>query len=351
MAEKEFRCRTACFTLNNYTQGDIEYLKASVAAGNIEYLIFQQEIGENKTPHLQGYVEFSRAMNLGTIKKELTGNKKSPIHIEARKGTAKEASDYCEKNDETTVKGTCFKWGNLKGQGKRTDLKKIAEDIKLNGLKAAIEEHPDMYLKMPRGMKELDKHYKDQRVKVPPYVHWYYGETGTGKSKDATIEAGESCVRISGSLQWFDPYQGEDSVILDDFRGDWCKLHTLLQVLDIYDIQVPIKGGFVHWTPRQIFITSSKTPEECYKTNDENMQQLLRRIHEIRFYYKPGKYITKKNEKPLQKKDNEKGTQATSEEELKEAAEAERQRMVKKSLYNHQENVSVAGYNHLGVEW
>ena len=46
-----------CFTLCNYTPEDVEYLKSS----NVplcQKIMFQSEIGEEGTPHLQGWVEF-----------------------------------------------------------------------------------------------------------------------------------------------------------------------------------------------------------------------------------------------------------------------------------------------------
>lgn len=311
MAAEHIKLRNFCFTLNNYEQKDIKHLKAicdpvdgkndPVDKYHLKYMIFQCEVGEQGTPHLQGYIELNMPMSLAWIKNNIMENDKT--HIEKRRGTAKEASDYCCKIDNTTVPDTTFVWGKISKQGARNDLKAIAEEIKEDGLKKTIDEHPETFLKLSKGMKELDQHYLNKKEKPIPTVYWYYGETGTGKSRDAAEEAGIDTARISGNLTWFDQYHCEDNVIFDDFRGDWCKLDYLLQILDIYDMKVPIKGGFVHWVPKKIFITSNKKPEECYyNCYGENIRQLLRRIHKIRWYkIKDGKNVFKqmKNEEPI----------------------------------------------------
>ena len=56
----------ACFTLNNYTDQEIDDLKSN---DKVTYLIFGYEEGENHTPHLQGYVELNRRYSLKVFKK------------------------------------------------------------------------------------------------------------------------------------------------------------------------------------------------------------------------------------------------------------------------------------------
>lgn len=64
-----------------------------------------------------------------------------------------------------------------------------------------------------------------------------------------------------------------DAVVFDDFRADVCELHYLLQLLDGYPLDVPIKGGFVAWRPKRIYITAPFRPEDTYKNvPQENMQ-------------------------------------------------------------------------------
>ena len=61
------------WTLNNYTEADVTKLKElGEAIGNedsaIRYLIFGKEIGEQGTPHLQGYIEVTSPKRMSGIK-------------------------------------------------------------------------------------------------------------------------------------------------------------------------------------------------------------------------------------------------------------------------------------------
>lgn len=64
--KKAPRARRWCFTLNNYTPEEVSQLLTSKC---IKKYIFQEEIGKNNTPHLQGVVEFSCQKTMSAIKK------------------------------------------------------------------------------------------------------------------------------------------------------------------------------------------------------------------------------------------------------------------------------------------
>lgn len=122
-------------------------------------------------------------------------------------------------------------------------------------------------------------------VRHPVVVRWYYGPTGSGKTRRAIQDAGTQPYWISsGSLQWFDGYHGQKVAILDDLRSDSCMWSFLLRLLDEYSIDVPIKGSFVRWSPRLIIITAPCLPEQMFINHSNNevwdsIEQLKRRIH------------------------------------------------------------------------
>lgn len=84
---------------------------------------------------------------------------------------------------------------------------------------------------------------------------------------------------------WFDGYEGQENVLFDDFHGGVFKLPYLLKLLDRYPMRVPVKGGFVQWKPRRIFITSNIDPDLWFSNaNREHVAALNRRFTET-FYF------------------------------------------------------------------
>lgn len=84
---------TKCvFTLNNYSEEEYLELVKVFDLKNYVYLI-GREIGDEGTPHLQGYVEFKKQVYFEALKKLNTR-----IHWEAARGTREQNKKYCTKD-------------------------------------------------------------------------------------------------------------------------------------------------------------------------------------------------------------------------------------------------------------
>lgn len=101
-----------CFTLNNYKEEDINYLLCSFGSDGSVLLpsvlkkditcsyIFQEEVGEEGTPHLQGYVKFHRKVRpLSAV--SFPGSER--IHWEKCR-SPKHAIEYCRKQESRVGK-------------------------------------------------------------------------------------------------------------------------------------------------------------------------------------------------------------------------------------------------------
>ncbi len=111
-----------CFTLNNYTNEECERI-FTLAEQHTTYLVIGKEVGEQGTPHLQGFVQMKNRKR-GNQVQGLLGLQRA--HLEKRRGTAREAAEYCKKD------GDFREFGAMQIAGARTDLADITSRI-LNG--------------------------------------------------------------------------------------------------------------------------------------------------------------------------------------------------------------------------
>lgn len=235
------------------------------------YVVYGFEIGEQGTPHLQGYVEFENAVSMKRVKTEI-GDK---AHVEKRRGTNRQARDYCRKD------GNWWEKGEFTTQGQRTDLEEIADSIKEGKpLSMIAEDFPGQYIRYGRGIEKYAL-----TVRKPPkwrdvQVMVYWGKTGTGKTRAAMEEKSvyKLNTNTNGTL-WFDGYDGEETLLIDDFYG-WVKYGELLTLLDGYPYRCQIKGAsaWAQWT--KVIITSNKQVSEWYPSISD-IGALNRRILKI----------------------------------------------------------------------
>jgi len=99
------------FTINNPLAADITQVADLGVVDGTKYLVVGREIGEQGTPHLQGFVIFRNARFFGAVRTILPR-----AHLELARGSSKQASDYCKKD------GDFDEYGSLGKQGERTDL-------------------------------------------------------------------------------------------------------------------------------------------------------------------------------------------------------------------------------------
>lgn len=254
--------RNFCFTINNYNEED----ENQILNIKWKYVVCGREEGKEGTPHLQGYMELDKRTRFNTVKKWLPR-----AHIEERKGTALQASEYCKKD------GNFLELGNISCQGARSDLDKTRTIAMEEGMRKVTTICNSQQIKVAEKFLTYNEEPRDFK----PEVIWLWGPTGTGKSRKARELCGEDTFTKNDPSKWWDGYDGHEHVIIDDFRPSWWPLTDILSLLDRYEKRVEFKGGYRQFTARKIIITSCLPPSECYKGTGESIQQLIRRIDHI----------------------------------------------------------------------
>jgi len=277
------------FTLNNYVLPDDYDFIREFAEKECVYLVYQHECGENGTPHFQGYFRFKSRRSFRSIRGLLTRNGTCRFHLEPRRGTIEQAITYCTdagKRDLDTNGGIVEYGIRPTGQGTRTDIRNCVNAVKSGkSVRECFDSFPDVMVKYARGIAAARIAFEDQRD-FKTYVKWYYGTTGTGKSRLARDETRDvNTYWKAGASKWWDGYDGQETVIVDDYRCDLCPFHILLRLFDRYPLQVEGKGTMHQFRSKTIIITAPNRPEVMWRgRNNEDMQQLLRRIEEIKLF-------------------------------------------------------------------
>jgi hypothetical protein len=267
------KSRSYCFTINNYEDSEYEAIRDCGQLPSTRYLVCGKEIGDSGTRHLQGYVYFSNPRTLSGVKR-LPGFARS--HLEVSRGTPLQASDYCKKD------GDFFETGELPSSGKRTDLDEIKQEISDGKSDLYIaDNHFSQWVVYRRSFAAYRRLLVSTPRNFKSWTNVLVGSTGLGKTRFVYQQHQDDDIFVWGGDRWFDGYVGQRIALLDDYRGE-LSIGFLLRLLDRYPLQVPIKGGFVNWNPRRIYITSNTMPEVWYADVDgASVAALLRRIDRL----------------------------------------------------------------------
>lgn len=272
-----FRSRSWCVTLWKEFKFRSEFCDDDVKNFHVKYIHIgaEEKCPETKRLHHHAVAQFTTKVTMTRVKL-LFGQ--SQAHCERKKGTWRQALDYCDKEGPPVAT-----FGDTPCQGSRADLRAMRDHFQAGGsLREGIESDLcTVILKHPRAAQLLKNMFTPPRS-VMTEIHILWGPTGTGKSHRAYEESkalGEVYFKPSGP--WWDGYEQQPCVILEDFRGE-VSLAQMLRLGDKYPLRVPVKGGFEQFTSKRIYITSNVPYCDFWnceqKGYDASMEAFKRRI-------------------------------------------------------------------------
>jgi len=272
--------KTWVFTLNNYTQDEYSAI-CSKLSSSCSYAIVGKEVGSNGTPHLQGYLRSRTQLDCARLKQDLLNSR---CHVEKARGAAGVNRQYCSKDGDYWESGKCpgVKVGKSRDELATEFVSRMAGGA--DGLRTFADDNPGTYLFSGHNM--LRNYLRCQPAISRPdvSVEWHWGPPGAGKSRYAHEQLPNAYIK-DPRTKWWNGYQLESEVIIDDFGPNGIDINHLLRWFDRYKCFVEVKGDMIPLYATKFIVTSNFHPSSLFKivrnyVEEEHPQlpALLRRI-------------------------------------------------------------------------
>jgi len=276
--DKSQRLRRFCFTWNNYDDRAEEQLRKYYDRGNCIYMVVGREKGESGTPHLQGYICLKNNCTFTAVKRHFP-----QVHLEKAKGSPIQNRVYCTKE------GDFFEIGELPeepgssggeaAKARWTDILSSAEAGNWDYIKS---EFPQVWVTMSEKL--ISKRIPNtDTINGEIQNEWWYGETGTGKSRLAWEKYGKICFQKMLN-KWWDGYDAQPVVIIEEWSPKNEVTASALKIwADRYPFTAQIKGGVLQKIrPAKIIVISNYRLRDCFP-DTRDADPIARRFKEFEF--------------------------------------------------------------------
>lgn len=246
-----------------------ELLKGIYDITKARYAVGQLEKGEEtEHPHIQFFLNFKKPVRISAIIKH-----EKRIHCEKVK-VNNGADKYCMK-EETRVDGPVEYGEKPVERNKKTDWEEVWQKAK----EGKIEEIPaSIRVIHYNKLKSIAKDH--MKFKDCDHLRgiWIWGQAGAGKSRWAREQSESMYPKLCN--KWWDGYQGEEVVVMDDFMPEHKFLCQQLKIwADRYDCILETKGGAVHAQYQWFIITSQYSIDDIWE-DDRDRSAIHRRFLE-----------------------------------------------------------------------
>jgi len=229
---------------------------------------------ESKREHLQCKVTWRKGKRWASMKKLI-----EPHHFETSVSTC---FAYTAKLSSELVISI-----DTRAPGARNELTSMKAMIDEGAKTEELwHQHFGSMARYHGAMSKYRSYMDKQRERPKLEVEWIYGPSGSNKSTIAECENPGAYwlgIGATGTL-WWDGYDGEDTIVIDDFRPPMCSYSELLKMLNSRGrYRIEWKGGSGWLTAKKIVFTSIRHPQSMFVcSEDEPWAQMDRRITRYR---------------------------------------------------------------------
>lgn len=246
-----------------------------------KYIAYGNEIcPDTGRPHHQLFLYFHNLKSFSNKNLNKIGDMFGPVHcnVEPMRGNFVHNEAYCSKE------GSLIEFGEAPKQGCRNDLVECKDKILKGSLtpEDVIIENPEFYHKYGRTMEKI--HTIALRKKFRSWMtkgEWICGPSGIGKSHYAFKDYNPDTHYIKNiNDEWWDGYVGQETVIINEFRGQ-ITFSELLDLVDKWPKTVKQRNREpVPFLARKVIITSIMEPKDVYRNlcETEKWSQFERRF-------------------------------------------------------------------------
>lgn len=249
------------FTINNYTDEDVERVKTmdakAVKAGC--------EVGEQGTPHIQGAVVWNNARSYKGAQKELCG-KGGKCFTKKMEGTWDD-QDYCLKDGEI-IRNDEY----VEEQGKRNDIVEMRDAIKRGATDAELcDEHPEATAKFQRFIGFARAAYEPIPEALPrgsKQMGIWIWSTEPNMMKTTWVDTHYPARYEKASDRWWDGYANEEVVLIDEPSPLW--YNAFWNNMKIWCQEKPFRGqrgvgeGKKLIRFKRLFVCANQSPEQYF---------------------------------------------------------------------------------------
>jgi len=241
-------------------------------------MVVGREKGESGTPHLQGYFCLKHAITFSSLKKHFP-----QLHFERAKGSPKQNQTYCTKDGDFVEIGKLpEEAGVAGGNASKETWRQILSAAESGNWDFLKREFPRVWVTMSEKL--ISKRVpKTTVIDGDTQNEWWYGATGTGKSRLAWEKYGKICYQKMLN-KWWDGYDSQPIVIIEEWSPKNEVTASALKIwADRYPFTAQIKGGVLQKIrPLKLIVISNYQLRDCFP-DTRDADPITRRFKEFVF--------------------------------------------------------------------